>query len=188
METITKDILNYIGNKHTKVKLKDDFNGNYYSYITDTIYIAKNFSSKNKPVNAKEFDKEAAELIIICHECIHSIQSKVMHILNMILSNISIILTVISIILGLFWTSPLILKIVTCLVLCLGIVVRLVLEINAVNKSIKLAFAIIQNGIVRDISKQNIKVGNDFIEKYKCLEYGRMIIDKIIFLILVFAI
>ena len=50
MEELTKEILKNLGNKHTKVALKQDFKGNYYSYITDTIYIANNCNEPQKEV------------------------------------------------------------------------------------------------------------------------------------------
>ena len=46
MENLTKEILAYLKNEHTNVQLKEDFKGNYYSYLVDTIYISQNLEDK----------------------------------------------------------------------------------------------------------------------------------------------
>lgn len=188
MEALTKDILKELKNKHTKVESKEDFKGNYYSYLTDTIYIAKNFEEQKVPAKAKTINKKAARLVVVCHECIHSVQSKCMHILNTLFSNLSILLAIISIVVGVFWTSPAWLKIVTCLVILTSIIIRLILETHAVNGSIKLAMDIVSKNMVEDISKKDIQQGAEYMNKHKYLALLQMVIDKIIFLILVLVI
>jgi len=188
MEDLTKHILKKINNEHTKVELKEDFKGNYYSYVVDTIYIAKNFGNKKVPKSVENMNKKAAELIVVCHECIHSIQNKYMHILNTIFSNLSMILTIISIVIGVLWTSPLWLKIATIIALLISIIIRLILEVGAINNSIKLASDIVSNGMVEGVSNEDIEEGTKYIEKNKCLALLQMIIDKIIFLVLIFVI
>ena len=184
MENLTKEILAYLKNEHTNVQLKEDFKGNYYSYLVDTIYISQNLEDKMTSPKNKEFNKKAAQLIVICHECIHSVQSRYMHILNMILSNLSIILTTLCAFWGILWTSPLWIKTLTISTLILSIIIRLILEIQAVKGSTKLALKFISNGI----TDKDIQYGVDFIEKYKYIEFFRMIIDKIVCLILVLVI
>lgn len=188
MESLTKHILKYLKNEHTRVELKEDFKGNYYSFIIDTIYIAKNFQEQKVPTEAKNINKKASELVVVCHECIHSIQSKCLHILNMLLSNLSIILAIINIVLVLFWTSTLWLKIFTIIIILTSIIIRLILEVGAVNGSIKLASVLVSKAIVKGISKHDIEEGTKFIEKHKYLATFQMVVDKIILLILVLVI
>ena len=79
MEDVAKQILKYLGNEHTQVERKQGFMGNYYSPLIDTIYIAENFETKEMPKGVENLNKKAAELIVVCHECIHSMQTKVIH-------------------------------------------------------------------------------------------------------------
>lgn len=188
MESLTKDILKYLNNEHTKVETKEDFKGNYYSYLIDTIYVARSFEQQKVPDAAKNINKEAAKLIVVCHECIHSMQSKIAHILNAVFSNLSIILSIVCIILGLFWTNPLCLKIAIGAILITSVIVRLILEDDAINGSIKLASDVVSKDIVEEITQGDIQQGAEYILKYKCLALLRMIVDKIIFLILVLVI
>ena len=76
MQELTKDILKILNNNHTKVELKEDFKGNYYSYLIDTIYISKNFKEQKASTKDKMMNKKVAELVTVCHECIHSTQNK----------------------------------------------------------------------------------------------------------------
>ena len=185
MENETKEILNYLGNTHTKLELKEDFKDNYFSYLTDTIYIAKKFEKQKVPNAAKHINKKAAELILICHECIHSKQNELLHILNIIFSNMSIVLAVVGVFIGLLGTSPLWLKIPTIAVIIASITIRLILEVGAINGSTKLATTIVEKTVVHGVSRQDIEVSEKYMNKYKCLVLLKMVLDKIILLILV---
>ena len=188
MEVLAKEILNYLGNKHTKIEVKKEFKGNYYSYLNDTIYVAQNFVGGKSPNKAKNINKEAAKLVVMCHECIHSNQSKCMHILNLVFSNFSIFFTLIYIIVAIFSASALWLKLIAIIAILASIIVRLILEIDAVNGSVKLARQIVAKNKMRDVSKQDVAESTKYIQKYKCLALLQMISDKIIFLILVLII
>lgn len=125
------EILKRINNQTTKVKQVDNIKGNYYAYLTDTIYLSERDEGKKS---------EEEQLVVLCHESIHSIQSKKKHILNLVLSNIELIISIILILLLLnrsiyvFITS-----IFYFLILISSIIFRLMLEKNAVRESFKLA-------------------------------------------------
>jgi len=188
MEDIAKDILKYLGNTHTKVEKKEGFMGNYYSHLIDTIYLSEGFEKKETPVAAKDINKKAAELVTICHECIHSTQNKHMHLINTILSNLSIVLAVICIVWGVFWTSPVWLRIIAGVIIVMSIIVRLILEIGAVNGSVKLADEFVNKDMIEGVTKQDIEASIKYINKYKFMALLQMVADKIIFLILVLII
>ena len=185
MEKLTKDILKYLGNNHTKVEQKQNFKGNYYSNITDTIYIAKSFSQSKLPKGMNNIDKRVAELIVICHECIHSIQNKRLHILNTVLSNVGMILTMVCIIIGFFDIIPIWLKLLSCLCLSLAIAVRLTLEIDAISRSTKVAKSFIENEAHLQFNKEDILLCENYIKKHKAIALTQMIIDKFIALIVI---
>ena len=188
MEDIAKSILNYLGNKHTKVEKKSGFMGNYYSHLIDTMFLAENFESREIPEELKGINKMAAEVITVCHECVHSVQSKWMHMLNTIFSNLALILSIICIAWGVFGIRPTWLLVLTCWALVVSITIRLILEIKAVNGSIKLSKELIENQIVKDISEEDIQQSINYMNKHKLSALFQMIIDKVVLLILVLVI
>lgn len=185
MEEITKEALKYLENNHTKVEVKEGFMGNYYSHLIDTIYIAENFEGKNIPKSIKHISPKVAQLITICHECIHSMQNQTLHSMNTIFSNLSIILSILSIAWGVFGERPLWICITAIITTLIAIIMRLVLEVGAINDSTKLAFELVKKGIITDVVEQDVKVGREFIHKHKFMALSQMIIDKIIFLVLI---
>ena len=185
MESITKQILNHLGNEHTKVERKQGFMGNYYSPLIDTIYIAEEFENTKMPNGTEKINKKAAELIVVCHECVHSVQNKSLHLLNTLFANLSLILSLTYIIMAVLGTSQLWLKIVTASALVLSIIFRLILEIWATNSSTKLAKEIVDKELVQDVSKEDIQEGVEYINRHKWVAYLQMISDKTIFLTLV---
>lgn len=185
MDNIAKEILKYLGNKHTKVERKQGFIGNYYSPLIDTIYIAENFENTKVPEGAKNMNKKAATLITVCHECIHSVQNKFLHILNTIFANLSIIMSAIAIFISLFWSSPIWLKIMVATLLVLSIITRLILETDAINGSVKVAKEIVSKELLSDVSKSDVDESIKYINKYKLYALTQMVSDKIIFLVLV---
>jgi len=188
MEKIAKDILKHLKNEHTKVERKQGFIGNYYSPLIDTIYIAENFENSKYPEDTKNINKKAAELITVCHECLHSIQNKYLHILNTICANLSIIMAIICILISLFWTSSVWLKLTTATILIVSIIVRLILEVGAINGSVKLAKVMIKNEQTNEVSKEDIEESEKYISKYKLQALAQMVLDKIIFFVLVLSI
>lgn len=188
MENVAKQILNHLGNNHTKVERKQGFMGNYYSPLIDTIYIAGEFENNKLPSGAEKINKKAAELIVMCHECIHSMQSKLLHVLNTIFANLSMLLFLVYVVMTILGTSILWMKIATIVSLVVSIVIRLVLEIGATNGSTKLAKDIVDSGIIQDVTDEDIQQGIEYINKNKWIAFPQMVLDKIIFLILVLII
>lgn len=185
MENVAKQILNHLGNNHTKVERKQGFMGNYYSPLIDTIYIAEDFENTKLPNGAENINKKTVELIVMCHECIHSMQSKTLHVLNTIFANLSMVLFLAYVVMTIFWTSLLWIKIVTIVSLVVSIIIRLVLEIGATNYSTKLAKDIVDSGMIQDVTDEDVQQGMVYINKNKWFAFPQMVLDKIIFLIVV---
>jgi len=188
MESIAKQILNHLGNGHTKVERKQGFMGNYYSSLIDTIYIAEDFENIKMPNGAEKINKKAAQLIVVCHECIHSVQSKVLHILNTLFANFSLILSVIYVIIAVLSTSQLWFKILTISTVLFSVIFRLILEIGATNGSIKLAKEAVDKDLVQHVSNEDIQESIRHINKHKWFAFPQMVLDKIISLILLIII
>lgn len=122
---ITKEVLEKLNNKTTKMICDEDIKGNYYVFLNDTIYL----SSKN----TDKYNR----LTVICHECIHSMQNKIMQWINFILSNLEIIIFVIFSILKLLNLFENILTYTYIGFVIISIIPRFILEIHASLKSIK---------------------------------------------------
>ncbi len=185
MEELAKEILKYLGNLHTKVEKKQGFMGNYYSPLIDTIYIAEDLKNVKVQNGSENINKKAAELIMMCHECAHSVQSKGLHLLNTLFANLSMILSVICILIALLGTSKLWLIMVTSAALIASITIRLILEVGAINGSAKLAKEVVDNEFVQGVSHEGVQEGIEYIKKHKLFALVQMILDKIVFLILV---
>ena len=184
MEEITKDVLDYLNNNHTKVIEKEDFKGNYYSFLTDTIYLAKNFENTKIPKELEGVDKRAGEIIVISHECIHSIQSKAFHFLNVIFSNLTIVLGLICMLLTVFNSKNQIINVITEVIVLFGIAVRLFLEAEAVNKSTVVAREVVKKYNI-DIDSSDIDESEKFMNKTQYLALINMIKDKLIVFLIV---
>ncbi len=123
-----KSVLKEEGNTHTDVVEVETTNGGYYSYVTDKIYISNT-----------TIDVTAKDVVVLCHECRHSMQDKRLHLLNVVLSNIEIILFVAITLYILFakfsmWCVAIYL---TCNIL--SIVVRCILELPVMLSSFDMA-------------------------------------------------
>jgi len=187
IQTIQK-ILEYTNNLHTKVEIKEDFKGNYYNYVTDTIYISKNMPQQKHGKKSNEISKRTSELVMLCHECIHSSQSKMEHIFNFLLSNISIMIALIYFILELLeivfpWA-----KYVLLVLLGLSVVIRIKLELQAINKSTVLAKEAVIEGLADGVSLKEIEASEEYIKKHKALAVMGMVADKILIMAVVIII
>ena len=123
--TITKQVLEKLNNKTTKMICDEYIKGNYYVFLNDTIYL----SSKN----TNKYNR----LTVICHECIHSMQNKTIQWINFIFSNLEIIVFVIFSILKLLNIFENILTYTYIAFVIVSIIPRFILEIHASLKSIK---------------------------------------------------
>lgn len=126
-DIIASDILRKLNNNTTKIVKDDDIKGNYYVFLKDTIYFANNSKSI----------KDYSRLTLIAHECVHSIQSKILQIFNFTFSNLEIFFFLVIMILKLFFKIDNI-DYIYVTILLLSIFFRYTLEIHASLKSIKL--------------------------------------------------
>ncbi len=125
---ITSEILKELGNSTTKIKLDKDIKNSYYVYLKDTIYLADN----------ERNNTGVSRVCLIAHECKHSVQSKLLQKLNFIFSNIEIILFLVTFILLIFFDNLPLTIIYTTFAL-ISLIPRIILEIDAVLSSTKIA-------------------------------------------------
>lgn len=125
---LTKEILKKLNNENVTIKENLDSETSLYIALTNTISIS---SKKNT----------CARIQTIAHECIHSIQSRVTHIANFIISNIYIfyffiisILTLLNII-----ENPLLYLAILVILGFIQFTIRAYLEIDAMTKAKYLA-------------------------------------------------
>lgn len=160
-------ILKDIGNNSTRIKIENDIKGNYYSHLNDTIYL-----------NNKE-KADIEELIILCHECRHSIQDKKLHLINMIASNLEILLFIIIIILEITNIRCNILFVFYILSFLICISVRTHLETDAIKNSFYMAKQYAQENQINKLKEKS--------KKHVWIQFFNIYIFKVIRLIIVIS-
>lgn len=128
-EIIAKEILAENNNTKTKIVLDGDIKNSYYIFLNDTIYL----SNKNKA------STRYSRLCLIAHECKHSLQSKILQVINFLISNIELIFFVLFAILGLLNFKNSFIPNIYYITVILSIIPRLILEFDAVYSSVKIS-------------------------------------------------
>lgn len=128
-EIIAKEILAENNNTKTKIVLDEEIKNSYYIFLNDTIYL----SNKNKA------STRYSRLCLIAHECKHSLQSKVLQVINFLISNIELIFFVLFAILGLLNFKNSFIPNIYYITVILSIIPRLILEFDAVYSSVKIS-------------------------------------------------
>lgn len=127
---ICRDVLdNILMKKEVKVKVDEDFKGNYYNGVTNEITL----SGKEKQ------ETHISRPMVVCHECIHATQSKVLHYINYIGSNLEVLLFVITLISIFIFKNIDILLIIYNIIGITIIIIRTILELQAIYKAIPLS-------------------------------------------------
>ena len=142
-DIIAKELLEKLNNKKTKSVFDKDIKGNYYVYLNDTIYLSDKQNQKDN----------YERLCVIAHECIHSVQPKLLQNFNFIISNIEIIIFVLYIFLFLFKINNIYFYIIYLALVILSIIPRLILELWAITKAPKLSKKYLEE---KNIEKDNI--------------------------------
>ena len=125
-DVIVEKVLKELNNTTTKVIKDDDIKGNYYVFLNDTIYL----SNKNKS------SREYSRLTLICHECIHSVQSKILQVINFILSNLEILVFIICLFYKLVLKKENYIDNIYIISVIISLIPRFILEIHASISSI----------------------------------------------------
>ncbi|MCX8075157.1 MAG: hypothetical protein N2749_06185 [Clostridia bacterium] len=125
--TITKEMLTMLGNSTTNVIIDNDFKNSYYVFMNDKIYLSNKENNKYTRV------------CLIAHECVHSIQNKILQWFNFILSNLELLAFFLCAVLIFFDKSKNISFLVYTCIWAISVLVRSILEIHAVYKSIYLS-------------------------------------------------
>ena len=116
----------------------------------------------NRTNNKKSIDEQnKSKLLIIAHECAHSIQSKILQVINFVLSNSEFVLFAIALISHIFFKKYEILVNSYVVISLLSIVIRWYLEMNATIGSVKIAS---QYMLQNNVAKKNV---NELIRYYK---------------------
>lgn len=168
-DIVCKQMLELLNNNVTNVKLDVDINNSYYVFLNDTIYLTD-----------KEKNKESYQRICnVAHECIHSIQNKVIQFINFVLSNVEMLAFIIVSICMAFkfhtnivFYSYLILNIVS-------MIPRLILEIDATKRSISLSKKYMESKIEENESSILLKQYENQIFKLFPIFIMSLLMDRI---------
>ena len=146
---ICKDILNIVDNEKVKIEVDDKSKSSLYVFLTNTIYIA----NKESKIKSKE-KQNKSKVLVIAHECAHSLQSKAMQVINFTLSNIEMILFAIILVARIFFEKSDMLVNIYMVTSILSIIVRLYLEMDATINSVKITTKYMLNSGVK---KEEVK-------------------------------
>jgi len=147
-EKVAKEILNYIGNKTTKVVKNEDekIKASFYDGNLDKITI--------KNTNDLE---DCSRVIHIAHECIHSVQEKKLVKFHFIISNIQI-LYFLGIFIYFFYNKDLNLRfnllLIQMFIFIITFFMKIVLESDATYRGPELAFEYLSSKVPNDILNQ----------------------------------
>jgi len=132
-EEICKDILKLINNETVNVEIDEESKSSLYVFLTNTMYIS------NKTKKSKSIDEQnKSKVLVIAHECAHSLQSKVLQLMNFLLANLEIILFVAVVITRIFFSKFNLLVNSYLAISVLSIVMRWWLEMDATINSVKI--------------------------------------------------
>lgn len=184
---VAKNILVLLNNMTTKVEESNEVQANYYNYITDTIYLSINNDSK-QPKGLDNTNPFCGKLVALCHECIHSVQNKILHGLNFVLSNMCIFTTIILVILSITLDEKMLYTILGSIIIAFAILIRMWLELDAIKRSVPLARRYIEKYDFERVDIKDISQAERIIKKLLPVQMIKMILDKIIMLILVIVI
>lgn len=126
---IASDVFNMIENTTTKMVLEESTKASYYVFLTDTIYLSNNAEVKNR----------YTRLCTLCHEMIHSIQPKWLQKLNFAFSNFELLSFIVILILFFLKIAVPYLLGIYIVILILSSIPRIVLETEAILKSVLLS-------------------------------------------------
>ena len=135
------------------------------------------------PTKAKGISRDMGRIVTVCHECIHSVQKKYLHVLNIVLSNLSILLFLTCFFVRVLKETNIILNIITLIVLFISSILRIYLEMDAISGSINLSKKVIDKNIFKNISLEELESAKQYINKHKKCAVLGMIKDKIIMFI-----
>lgn len=184
----TKEILSILNNTHTKICEKEDFKGNYYNYITDTIYVASKDSARKTPKSMEGLSEDTGRLVMLCHECVHSVQNKMMHIQNIVLSNLSLVLGIAILFLKIFGKCSLIVNLIEMCILFYVCIIRSVLELEAIYKSFEVAKKCIKEKITTNVTVEDVDKSWKIAKKMLPFQMLQMLADKLVLIILMIII
>ena len=154
-DIIAKDILNKLDNKKTKSIFDKDIKGNYYVYLNNTIYLSDRQNEKSN----------YARLCVIAHECIHSIQPKILQNLNFILSNLEVVIFVVYLLLFFLKVNIQKFYLVYLIIAIFSLVIRTILELWAISRAPKLSKEYLEEKNVDEINVKKVENVYNFSTK-----------------------
>jgi len=183
-EEICKEILKIVDNEKVNVEIDENSKNSLYVFLNNTIYISNKINSK-KSIEWQNKSK----ILVIAHECAHSIQPKTLQIINFVLANLEMILFAIILVCRIFFDKYDILVNSYLVISLLSIVIRWYLEMNATINSVKITSKyMLQNNVDKTSVKGLIRYYKKELLKALPLFLTWLFIFKIIRLILVLVI
>lgn len=175
-EKVSMQILELLNNNKTNIKLDKNIKNSYYVFLNDTIYLS----------DLEKVNESYYRILLIAHECIHSVQNKLLQFINFILSNIELIVFAISLFLIVTSNKNNIIINSYFVISILSVISRLVLEIQATIKSIGLSQKYMKNKIEEEKLKDIINAYKSKITLLFPLFVLSVILGKVLRLLIIY--
>lgn len=140
-EMICKEIQNIVGSK-CDIKLDDEAKSSAYIFFQNKIILS----------NTKSNKEDYSRVLFIAHECVHSVQSKMMHIINFVVANIKNLYDVILFFVLILGKGSLEMITISFLISFLSFYYRITLETDAVYRSVILARKYLGNNKLSNVA------------------------------------
>lgn len=170
-----QNMLILLKNSKTKVEIAADVKKDEYNFMSDKIYISTNTETFQKGL--EKANPFCLKLIAIYKACFKSKQSKILHIFNVMLTNISIIMFAMMIMFRIVLGKSRGVCLLTIIVMILSIILMLSMEANAYKRACKHIKKNITTLGDKDITKENVNSVEKIVEKIKT----KLIINKAIY-------
>lgn len=183
-EKICEDILKILDNENVNVEIDGNSKSSLYVFLNNTIYIS------NKTCSKKSIDEQnKSKVLVIAHECAHSVQSKLLQVINFALANLEMILFATVFICTLLFRKYYILVYSYIVISLFSMAIRWYLEMDATINSVKITNRyMLKNGADKASIKELIKYYKKELLKVLPLFITWLFLFKIIRLIIVLVI
>lgn len=177
-----QNMLKLLKSSKTKVEINNDIKKDGYSFMSDKIYISKNTKVVQKGLeSANPF---CLKLMAMYKACFESSQSKLLQAVNLMLTNISIIMFGMTVIFRIILGKSRGVCLLTAAVMVVSMLIRISMDINAYKKACKQIKKSITTIGDKDITKENVNSVEKLIKKNRL----KLIINKTKYRLIMIAI
>lgn len=177
-----QNMLKLLKSSNTKIEIKSDVKKEEYNFMSDTIYISSDYKKVQKGL--EDANPFCLKLISLYKWCFYSKQSKLLHSMLLLLTNIALIMSGMTVLFRITLGKSRGVCLLTAFFIVLSFVLKLFMEYNAY----KMACTHIKKNIAKiddeDITKENVNSVENSVKKNKL----KLIINKELYRIILLGV